>query len=180
MALPTGPASRPRKKPVHSDTHEAQPTAASVLFEQRPAEQPQASTVRNLRIPSEMLPRDLLVSPAVLGLSLADFLDLHYQESLKTEDITVEEFFRMRDNGSFPDPFTAGDPRSLFTQDMCYRGQFVPVGWHTDGVYFGTSKADSAQDDLAKALDLLVKMPVTLYTLTAEQVEAGIGWLYKK
>lgn len=185
MALPTGPASRPRKKPVHSDIHEAHPNADAQLFEpqsveQRPAEQRLAPTVRNLRIPSEILPRDMLMSPAVLGLSLADFLDLHYQDSLKTDDITVEDFFRMRDNGAFPDPFTAGDPRSLFTEDICRRGQFVPVGWHTEGVYFGTSKAENAQDELAKALDLLVKMPVTLYTLTPDQVEAGIGWLYRK
>lgn len=120
------------------------------------------------------------ISPAVLGLSLADFFDLVWQQALTPADVTVDELFRMRDGRAFPDLFPHGDPKALFTEDMCRRGQFVPIGWHAEGLSFATCKDDATQDDLARALDMLVKMPVTLYTVTPEQVDTGIAWTFRK
>lgn len=204
MAIPTGPASRPKKKPHDPATESASVQGEAVRADAKPElhraepyrhesprhEPPRPEPVRaeaarparrqTDRVPSEILPRDGFLSPVVLGLSLEDFFDLHYQDALQLADLTVEDFFRMRDNHAFPDPFTAGDARTLFTEDMCRRGQFVPVGWHAEGMYFATCKAEDKQDDLAKALDLLVKLPVTLYTVTAEQLEGGIAWLFRK
>jgi hypothetical protein len=196
MAIPHGPAGRPKKKsepapanhdeeqrpvPQHPEPQrtEPQPTVAHQPVVQRPEPVRPARRTTD-RVPSEILPRDGFLSPVVLGLSLEDFFDLHYQDALQLADLTVEDFFRMRDNHAFPDPFTAGDARSLFTEDICRRGQFVPVGWHQEGMYFATCKPEGSQDDLAKALDLLVKLPVTLYTVSAEQLEGGIGWLFRK
>ncbi len=201
MAIPSGPAGRHKKKhtsvePVsESRQDEARAQEPQRNEPERPAESERAEPVRaepvraeikpqrarvTERIPSEILPRDGHLSPAVMGLSLEDFFDLLYQDAVQLSDLTVEEFFRMRDNHAFPDPFTAGDARSLFTEDMCRRGQFVPVGWHQEGMYFATCKAESAQDDLAKALDLLVKLPVTLYTVSPELLEGGVAWLFRR
>lgn len=190
MALPTGPAGRPKKKPEPLKLDPPQSDVTRVEPQDPPQPQPEPTpmprsepkALRRItdRVPSEILARDGHLSPAVLGLSLEDFFDLLYQDAVQLADLTVEEFFRMRDNHAFPDPFTAGDARTLFTEDMCRRGLFVPVGWHQEGMYFATCKPESAQDDLAKALDLLVKLPVTLYTVSQEQLDAGITWLFRK
>lgn len=197
MAIPTGPAGRHKKKHAspeaeaqagQDETREPEPERREAERRIEPerraaAESAEARGQRTRatdRVPSEILTRDGHLSPAVMGLSLEDFFDLLYQGAVQLSDLTVEEFFRMRDNHAFPDPFTAGDARSLFTEDMCRRGQFVPVGWHQEGMYFATCKAESAQDDLAKALDLLVKLPVTLFTVSAEQLEGGVTWLFKR
>ncbi len=198
MAIPTGPAGRPgKKKPAPELVMEprtvvqdfAELTRSSVRAEGGPVPQPQSplpaapSPRRNRntdRIPSEIIARDFTLSPAVLGLTLTDFFDLLYQGQIGPDQITVEEFFRMRENHAWPDAFPAGDARALFTEDMCRRGQFVPVGWNTEGICFATCKPEAEQDELVKALDLLVRLPVTVYTATVEQVEHGIGWLYRR
>jgi len=208
MAIPSGPASRPRTRkdpnlnevgssaaagsataapprdaaPPRELGSSARESAATAPSGERPAaERPRRDTARaSSRIPSEILPRHEGLSPALLGLTLAEFLELLYQDALQPGDLTVEELFRMRDTRSWPDAFPAGDPRALFTEDMCRRGQFVPIGWHPEGISFATHKDEAAQDALASALDLLVKMPVTLYTVAVEQVELGITWLFRR
>ncbi|MSP93509.1 MAG: hypothetical protein EXR79_17240 [Myxococcales bacterium] len=139
----------------------------------------QVRTLRQGRSPSEIIARDAL-SPAVLALSLVDFFELLYEEQVGPSHVTVEEFLRMRDSGIWPELFTAGDPCALFTEEMCRRGQFVPLAWHQDGLSFATCKDDSSQDDLAKALDVLVRAPVTLFTVPAESVDAGVHWLFHR
>lgn len=192
MAIPTGPASRPRKR-IHEEPQAAmpppaalpQPTVAhpvaAVAAPPLQVERPYRPSVRQSgRIPSEIFLRDALLSPAVLGLTLAEFCELLYQDPRKIEDLTVEEFFRLRDQAAWPDLFSVGDPRQLFTEDMCRRGQFVPIGWNSDGLSFATSKDEPAQDELVRALDMLVQLPVTLFTASAEAVDAGISWLYRR
>lgn len=206
MAIPTGPASRPKKK-YHEDTSSsavsapagpvnlgpiaaAATAAASAAAAPVPAPAPtpslaverthRPSSRQSQRIPSEIFARDATLSPAVLGLSLGEFLELLYGDALKTDELTVEEFFRMRDQAAWPEPFAAGDPRQLFTEDMCRRGQFVPIGWNGDGLCFATYRDDQAQDELMRALDMLVQLPVTLYTVQPEAVDAGITWLFRR
>ena len=232
MAIPVGPASRPKRRhapvAVDSSTESAADTAAASVAERpdaapaevtptrpaaptlatradsredrpapavrsvttsvRAATRPatgagafasQALSLQHGRSPSEIIAREAL-SPAVLALSLVDFFELLYQEQMGPSHVTVEEFLRMRDSGIWPELFTAGDPCALFTEQMCRRGQFVPLAWHQDGLAFATCKDDSSQDDLAKALDLLVRAPVTLFTVPAESVDAGVHWLFHR
>ncbi len=207
MAIPTGPASRPKKK-YHEDTSSSATSAApgpvnlgpiaaaataaaaavgpalpqaAVAAPAPSLERPHRPNSRqSQRIPSEIFARDATLSPAVLGLSLGEFLELLYGDVLKTDELTVEEFFRMRDQAAWPEPFAAGDPRQLFTEDMCRRGQFVPIGWNGDGLCFATYRDDQAQDELMRALDMLVQLPVTLYTVQPEAVDAGITWLFRR
>lgn len=204
MAIPTGPASRPKKKyhedpsnsvsaaaagPVNLGAVAAAATAAAAaaaVAAPAPVPNPvgerphRPSSRQSQRIPSEIFARDATLSPAVLGLSLSEFLELLYGDALKTDELTVEEFFRMRDQAAWPEPFAAGDPRQLFTEDMCRRGQFVPIGWNSDGLCFATYRDDQAQDELMRALDMLVQLPVTLYTVQPEAVDAGITWLFRR
>lgn len=163
MAIPTGPANRP-KRPSKSAESEGVHAIGRTTD----------------RIPSEIIPRSEQLSPAVMALSVSDFFDLLYSDSLKPGDVTVEEFFRMRENNVWPEMFTAGDPRGLFTEDMCRRGQFVPLAWHAEGLCFATNRAEGAQEGLAKALDLIVKLPVTLYTVSTDHIEPAITWLYRR
>ncbi len=121
-----------------------------------------------------------MLSPAVLALPVVEFVELLYQGALDLEDLTVEELFRMRDQATWPEIFVSGDPRQLFTEDMCRRGQFVPIGWHAEALSVASSKDDAAQDELLKALDLLVGLPVTLYSVPQDAVDAGVNWLYRR
>lgn len=202
MAIPSGPASRPKKRvdssapeaapqsqapaqaqqqsQAQSQNH-AQPAAQASLDKPRPREPSRSEGVRQSgRIPSEFFGRDVTLSPAVLALPLPEFIELLYQGALLLEELTVEEFFRMRDQAAWPDAFVNGDPRQLFTEDMCKRGLFVPIGWHAGGLSVASSKDDAGQDELLRALDLLVGLPVTLYSVPQEAVEAGIQWLYRR
>ncbi len=200
MAIPTGPASRPKRRNHEEPTEAAQPAAEKpVPVAERP-QQTQATTssaggygglsldrirsrdsVRQSgRIPSEAFHRDALLSPAALAMSLPEFFELAYGDDQKLNDISLGDLFRMRDQQAWPDLFSAGDPRALFTEDMCRRGQFAPIAWSADGLSFATCKDDAAQDELMRALDLLVGLPVTLYAVPADAVEAGVTWLYRR
>ncbi len=208
MAIPTGPASRPKKKfheetlsssaqlapgpvnlaPIAAAASASVPIAAALAPAAVLVPSPNLAVERShrptsrqsQRIPSEIFARDATLSPAVLGLSVAEFLEVLYQDALKPDELSVEEFFRMRDQAAWPEPFAAGDPRHLFTEDMCRRGQFVHIGWNSDGLCFATCRDDHAQDELMRALDMLVQLPVTLYTAQPEAVDAGITWLYRR
>lgn len=200
MAIPTGPASRPKRRNHEEPTEAAQPAAEKPApVAERPQPTPAATTssvgyvglsldrirsrdsVRQSgRIPSEAFHRDALLSPAVLAMSLPEFFELAYGDDQKLNDISLGDLFRMRDQQAWPDMFSAGDPRALFTEDMCRRGQFAPIAWSTDGLSFATCKDDAAQDELMRALDLLVGLPVTLYAVPADAVEAGVTWLYRR
>ena len=195
MALPSGPASRPRPKKVAEEAESVgvQPAATPAQpVAPQPAAVPTAPTaVRPAvrrdsgritgRVPSEIFGRDALISPALIGLSLRDFFELHYGESTNVLDhVTVEEFFRMREQAAWPDPFPAGDPRNLFTEDMCRRGQFVPIGWNSEGLSLSSCRDEAGQDAIIQAVDLLTQLPVHLYTVTPDAVEGGILWLYRK
>lgn len=219
MAIPTGPASRPRKKHeepqgsiIAQGTADAAVTEPAVVRPAPAAAVTQARTTAPLgaigggiavdrpkhreasareggaregvrqsgRIPSEFFGRDVMLSPAVLALPIVEFVELLYQGALDLEDLTIEELFRMRDQATWPEIFVSGDPRQLFTEDMCRRGQFVPIGWHSDALSVASSKDDAAQDELLKALDLLVGLPVTLYSVPQDAVEAGVNWLYRR
>lgn len=197
MAIPTGPAGRGKKR---TTTHEPEPTAPTAMTPTTttsvrrttdrlsPADLARAraaaerAEARGLleRTPSELHARHEAVSPAVLALTLTDFFDLFYQNRIGPGEMTVHELLQMRDNAAWPEPFTAGDPRSLFTEPMCRRGEFVPLAWHENGLYFATCKDDAAQDELIRALDLLVRAEVTLFTVTPEIVDAAIVWLYRR
>ncbi len=120
------------------------------------------------------------LSPAVMALSVEDFFDLHYHNSCKASDLSMEEFLRMHDNAAWPDTFVEGDPCQLFTQDLCRRGQFVPLAWYADGLYVATSRPESEQDDLAKALDMIVQLEITMYSIDGDKVEQGIDWLFAR
>lgn len=219
MAIPTGPASRPKRKhddlqgvpqgeavqePPRQDAQAAAPTPAPANFVRATA--PLGSTAHQSgtperprhreashqshaaregvrqsgRIPSEFFGRDVMLSPAVLSLPLVEFIELLYQGALRLEELTVEELFRMRDQSIWPEVFVTGDPRQLFTEDMCRRGQFVPIGWHSDALSVASSKDDAAQDELLRALDLLVGLPVTVYSVPQDAIDAGINWLYRR
>ena len=209
MAIPTGPSSRPKRRheestaadagvvaPASAAAVVAAPVAAAAAANPTPVapavarpsapfavfeRQRQRDNVRQSgRIPSEVLRGDALISPAVLALSLAEFFELLYQDDQKWQELSVEELFRMRDQAAWPDLFGAGDPRHLFTEDMCRRGQFVPIGWSAEALSFATGRDDAGQDDLMRALDLLVQLPVTIYAVPSEAVEAGIVWLYRR
>ncbi|MBM4342603.1 MAG: hypothetical protein FJ100_04415 [Deltaproteobacteria bacterium] len=209
MAIPTGPASRPKRRSheepaADSDRPAADKPATSAERPQAAAERPQPTTTaqpalatatgsfgfdrhrsrdsvrQSGRIPSEAFHRDALLSPAVLALSLPEFFELCYGDDQKLNDISLGDLFRMRDQQAWPDLFAAGDPRALFTEDMCRRGQFAPIAWSADGLSFATCKDDAAQDELMRALDLLVGLPVTLYAVPADAVEAGVTWLYRR
>lgn len=197
MALPSGPASRPRPKKTADEgasasgafvvaaepaTASAAAPAAAAAAAQAPRPAPRRDTGRITgRVPSELFGRDALISPAVIGLSLRDFFELHYGESSNVLDqVTVEEFFRMREQAAWPDPFPAGDPRGLFTEDMCRRGLFVPIGWNADGLSLASSRDEVGQDAIIQAVDLLTGLPVHIYTITQDAVEGGIVWLYKR
>lgn len=132
------------------------------------------------RIPSEAFHRDALLSPAVLALTLLEYFELAYGDEQRVGEVTLQDLFRMRDQAAWPDLFGSGDPRTLFTEDMCRRGQFAPVAWGADGLSFATCKDDGAQDELMRALDLLVGLPVTLYSVSPEAVDAGVTWLYRR
>lgn len=220
MAIPTGPASRPKRKHEDGSSHPVAPGAqdskpseaiapvaptANLTSQARTtaplatapsssgsAERPRHreasqrdSGVRegvrqSGRIPSEFFGRDVMLSPAVLALPVIEFVELLYQGALHLEDLTMEELFRMRDQATWPEVFVSGDPRQLFTEDMCRRGQFVPIGWHSDALSVASSKDDAAQDELLKALDLLVGLPVTLYSVPQDAIDAGVNWLYRR
>lgn len=120
------------------------------------------------------------LSPAVMALTVEDFFDLHYHNSCKTSDLTMEEFLRMHDNAAWPDTFVEGDPMHLFTEDMCRRGQFVPLAWYADGLYVATSRPEEDQDALAQALDMIVQLEITLYSVDGDRVQQGIDWLYQR
>ncbi len=197
MAIPTGPASRPKRRMesgiaeveiattlashVQAPAQEAQPQPAQPQDKPRHRDPARSEGVRQSgRIPSEFFGRDILLSPAVVALPLPEFVELLYQGALQLEDLTVEEFFRLRDQAAWPDAFVQGDARQLFTEDMCKRGHFVPIGWHPSGLSVASSKDDAGQDELLRALDLLVGLPVTLYSVPQEAVESGIAWLYRR
>lgn len=196
MALPSGPASRPRPKKAADDGAAPSGAAESGVYAAAPEPAPQAAAApaqtsrpaqrRDTgritgRVPSELFGRDALISPAVIGLSLRDFFELHYGESSDVLDqVTVEEFFRMREQAAWPDPFPAGDPRGLFTEDMCRRGLFVPIGWSADGLSLASCRDEAGQDAIIAAVDLLTGLPVHIYTITQDAVEGGIVWLYKR
>lgn len=191
MAIPTGPAGRGKPKkpqPIVEDVKVQAPTARRTTDRLSPEDLARAraaaerAEARGLleRTPSEIHARHDAVSPAVLTLSLADFFDLFYQNQITAADITINELLQMRDAAAWPEPFTAGDPRGLFTEAMCRRGEFVPLAWHDSGMYFATCKDDAAQDELIRALDLLVRTEVTLFTATPEVLDAAITWLYRR
>jgi hypothetical protein len=189
MAIPTGPAGRGKpKKPQPIADFVTTPTAKRTTDRLSPEDLARAraaaerADARGLleRTPSEIHARHDAVSPAVLTLTLADFFDLFYQNRIGAADITIRELLQMRDNFSWPEPFTAGDPRTLFTEAMCRRGEFVPLAWHDNGLYFATCKDDASQDELIRALDLLVRAEVTLFTATPEVLDAAITWLYRR
>ncbi len=209
MAIPTGPASRPKRRSHEEPAEATQPAAdkPAATGERQPAtpERAQVATTQATpvlattafgaslerhrsrdgvrssgRIPSEAFHRDALLSPAVLALSLPEFFELCYGDDQKLHDISLGDLFRMRDQQAWPELFAAGDPRALFTEDMCRRGQFAPIAWSADGLSFATCKDDAAQDELMRALDLLVGLPVTLYSVPADAVDAGVTWLYRR
>ncbi len=190
MAIPTGPAGRGKPKKPQQLPDEPRPLSTArrttdrlspeVLARARAAAE--RAEARGLldRVPAAALADTDAVSPAALSLTLADFFDLFYQNRIGAADITVHELLQMRDNGDWPETFTAGDPRALFTEAMCRRGEFVPLAWHESGLYFATCKDDAAQDELIRALDLLVRAEVTLFTATPEVLDAAIAWLYRR
>lgn len=204
MAIPTGPTSRPRRRAVEETTQPAaatpaaaQPAIISTVGPQPvqpqlsqpvasafvPAyERPRSrdSVRQSGRIPSEVFHRDALLSPAVLALTLPEFFELLYGDEQRIAELSVDELFRMRDQAAWPETFSAGDPRHLFTEDMCRRGQFAPIGWNSDGLAFATSRDDAGQDELMRALDALVQMPVTMYAIRQDAVDSGITWLYRR
>ena len=202
MAIPTGPAGRGKPRSPRPAVVEEAPTAAASLEARAPASTTARRTTDRLspqdlararaaaeraearglleRTPSEIHARHEAVSPAILTLTLNDFFDLYYQNRIGSADITVAELLQMRDNATWPEPFTAGDPRALFTEAMCRRGEFVPLAWHESGMYFATCKDDAAQDQLIRALDLLVRTEVTLFTASPEVIDAAIIWLYRR
>lgn len=192
MAIPTGPAGRGKPKKPQPITEEPKVPAASTARRTTDRLSPEdlararaaaeRAEARGLldRTPAELNAGHEAVSPAVLTLTLADFFDLFYQNRITAADITIHELLQMRDNLAWPESFTAGDPRALFTEAMCRRGEFVPLAWHESGMYFATCKDDAAQDELIRALDLLVRTEVTLFTATPEVLDAAIAWLYRR
>lgn len=204
MAIPTGPTSRPRRRNAEDAPSQTAPTAqpATAAVAQPAATAPaltlptpvitatftpvferprlRDSVRQSGRIPSEVFHRDPMLSPAVLALTLPEFFELLYGDEQKIQDLSVDELFRMRDQAAWPDAFTAGDARQLFTEDMCRRGQFAPIGWSADGLAVATSRDDGGQDDLMRALDALVQLPITIYAIRHDAVEAGITWLYRR
>lgn len=190
MAIPTGPAGRGKpKKPAeqHEEARHTAPTARRTTDRLSPEDLAKARAAADRAEARGLLERphsDIhqhhdAVSPVVLTLSLADFFDLFYQNRIGAADLTIQELLQMRDGANWPEPFTAGDPRGLFTEAMCRRGEFVPLAWHESGMYFATCKDDGAQDELIRALDLLVRTEVTLFTATPEVLDAAIQWLYR-
>ncbi len=192
MAIPTGPAGRGKPRKPQTIVEEARAPVTSTARRTTDRLSPEdlararaaaeRAEARGLldRTPVELHAGHDAISPAVLTLTLADFFDLFYQNRITAADITIHELLQMRDNLAWPDAFTAGDPRSLFTEAMCRRGEFVPLAWHDGGMYFATCKDDAAQDELIRALDLLVRTEVTLFTATPEILDAAIGWLYRR
>ncbi len=192
MAIPTGPAGRGKPKKPQPIAEEIRTPVASTARRttdrlspedlaraRAAAERAEARGLLDRAPPPPQEGRDA-VSPAVLTLTLADFFDLFYQNRITAADITIDELLQMRDNAAWPETFTAGDPRGLFTEAMCRRGEFVPLAWHDNGMYFATCKDDAAQDELIRALDLLVRTEVTLFTATPEILDAAITWLYRR
>lgn len=190
MAIPTGPAGRGKPKRPAPVLDDPKPVATARRTTDRLSPEDLAKAraaaeraeARGLleRTPSELHARTAAVSPVVMTLALADFFDLFYQNRIGAADLTVGELLQMRDNAAWPEPFTAGDPRALFTESMCRRGEFVPLAWHDGGMYFATCKDDAAQDELIRALDLLVRTEVTLFTATPEVLDEAIAWLYRR
>ena len=192
MAIPTGPAGRGKPKKPQPIAEEIRTPVASTARRTTDRLSPEdlararaaaeRAEARGLldRAPPPHLEGHDAVSPAVLTLTLADFFDLFYQNRITAADITIDELLQMRDNAAWPETFTAGDPRGLFTEAMCRRGEFVPLAWHESGMYFATCKDDAAQDELIRALDLLVRTEVTLFTATPEILDAAITWLYRR
>lgn len=215
MAIPTGPSSRPRRRPADEGIatpakpnsepaksnsepakpaepartaeparaaepvrpEAAKPAAASVVHD-RPR---RSESVRSSqRIPSEIFARDALLSPAVMALTVPEFFEVLYGDERNWQDVTIQDLFRMRDQAAWPDLFAAGDPRQLFTEDMCRRGQFVPIAWSAECLSFACSKDDAGQDELVRALDLLVQLPITVYSVAQDGVDNGISWLYRR
>jgi hypothetical protein len=166
MAIPVGPGGRPRTR---KNAAEQAPAAFAS----------QVQTLQVGRTPSEIIAREAL-SPAVFALSVQDFFELLYDDKVGPGHVSVEEFLRMRETGTWPELFTAGDPRALFTEELCRRGQFVPIAWHADGLSCATCKDDAGQDKLASALDLVARLPITLFTVPPDAVEAGVQWLYRR
>ena len=192
MAIPTGPAGRGKPRKPQPMPEETRPPVSSTARRttdrlspedlaraRAAAERAEARGLQD-RAPTDLSARQDAVSPAVMTLTLADFFDLFYQNRISATDITLHELLQMRDNGDWPETFTAGDPRTLFTEAMCRRGEFVPLAWHESGLYFATCKDDAAQDELIRALDLLVRAEVTLFTATPEVLDAAIAWLYRR